>query len=153
MKQYNDKQIIRKIINYKFNFSTLNARKFPQLVHGTGLYCDWHPNSRTGTQHARLYYNEDKNIWYIHCYVCGRNYYASDYVEAIMCKEKQLYKSPKDFLLTKLSNEEFISLYNLFQEKKQAFEENAWKKKCEWIDNTYNETGNIIDYIEALYTA
>ena len=78
---------------------------------------------------------------------------ASDYVNLIMCRERQLYKSPKDFLLTKLSNEEFISLYNLFQEKKQAFEENAWKKKCEWIDNTYNETGNIIDYIEALYTA
>ena len=26
-------------------------------------------------------------------------------------------------------------------------------KKCEWIDNIYNETGNVIDYIEALYTA
>lgn len=153
MKQYSDKQIINKIINYKFNFSDLNPRLFPQLVHGTGLYCPFHETSRTGTLQARIYFNEDKNIWYIHCYAEGKNFMASDYVNLIMCKEKQLYKSPKDFLLSKLSDEEFVSLYSLFQQKKQAYEENAWKKKCEWIDNIYNETGNVIDYIEALYTA
>ena len=129
MKQYSDKQIINKIINYKFNFSDLNPRLFPQLVHGTGLYCPFHETSRTGTLQARIYFNEDKNIWYIHCYAEGKNFMASDYVNLIMCKEKQLYKSPKDFLLSKLSDEEFVGHFIVyFQQKKQAYEENAWKE-------------------------
>ena len=53
----------------------------------------------------------------------------------------------------KISQEEFISLYNLFNKQKQEQMESAWERKRRWIDNVYNETGNAIDYIETLYTS
>lgn len=153
MKQYNDKYIIAKIINYKYTYQDLNPKQFGNMIHGSGLYCPFHANSRTGTMQARLYYHEEKNLWYIHCYAEGKNFFASDYVDLILCRERQLFKSPKDFLLSKMSQEEFISLYNLFNKQKQEHMESAWERKRRWIDNVYNETGNAIDYIETLYTS
>lgn len=153
MEQYNDKYILRKIIDYKFTFHDLNAKQFPQLREGAPMYCPFHENSHTGTMQSRIYYNEEYNIWYLHCYAEGKNFLAHDYVELIMVKERQLFSSAKDFLLSKISKDEFITLYNLYKAKKQERLESRYKKTCAYIDNVYNDTGNTIDYIEALYTA
>lgn len=152
-KNYNNPYIISKIINNNFTFTDLNPKLFPQLRHGAGLYCPFHASSHTGTQQARIYFNEEKNIFYLHCYVEGRNFYPSDYVWLIMCKEKQLFKSPKEFLLSKMSSDDFIAQYNLIESKQNVIMESQFKKKCEYIDNVYNSTGNIVSYIETLYTA
>lgn len=153
MKSYNDKQIINRIINFKYTIQDVAPKVYPRLQHGLGMYCPFHENSHTGTQHARIYYNDDNDIWYMHCYVCGKNYFASDYVNLILVKSKQQYRSAKEFLLSKISQDEFIQLYKIFEKKKQELETNNYKKKCDWINNVYAETGNIIDYIETLYTS
>lgn len=153
MEQYNDNYILKKIVDYKFNFHDLNSRQFPQLREGAPMYCPFHENSHTGTMQARIYFNEDNNLWYLHCYMEGKNFYAHDYVDLIMVKEKQLFSSIKDFLLSRISRDEFIALYNLYKEKKQAILETRFKKQCIYIDNVFHDTGNTIDYIEALYTA
>ena len=151
--QYNDKYIINRIINHKFTLQDVAPKVFPRLQHGIGMYCPFHENSHTGTQHARIYYNDDSNIWYMHCYVCGRNYFASDYVNRILVKERMQYKSAKEYLLTRINENEFIQLYTIFAKKKQELEDSQYKRKCNWINNVYIETGNIVDYIESLYTA
>jgi hypothetical protein len=153
MEQYNDKYILNKIINYKFTLQDVAPKDFPQLIEGKGMYCLWHENSHTGTQHARIYYDEEHNLWYMHCYVCHKNYFACDYVNTILVQEKQHYSSAKDFILSKIGKEEFIALYNMFKEQKKEAMQSQFKRKCAWIDNVYAETGNIIDYIETLYTA
>lgn len=151
--QYNDKNIINKIINSKFSFTDLNPRLFPSLREGEGLYCPFHQNSHTGTMQARIYYNEKRDIFYLHCYAEGKNYYPSDYVNLIMCKEKQLFSSPLSFLLTRMNKNDFIAQYNLLKAQQTTLIESQLKKKCEYIDNVFNSTQNIKDYIETLYTA
>ena len=153
METYNDKYILYKIIDYKFTLTDLNSKIFPQLREGAPLYCPFHENTHTGTMQARIYFNEEKNIWYLHCYAEGANYYAHDYVERIMVAEKQLFPNIKSFIFSKMNKEEFISLYNMFKAQKQEYAESAYQRKCDWINNIYFETGNVVDYIEALYTA
>lgn len=153
MEQYNEKVILNRIINYKFTLQDVAPKVFPQLIENKGMYCPFHESSHTGTQHARIYYDDERNIWYMHCYVCNKNYYASDYVNRILVKEKQLYHSAKEFILSKINQEEFISLYNLFQERQKERVETSFQRKCDWIDSVFVETGNTLDYIERLYTA
>ena len=153
MEQYNDKYILYKIIDYKYTFHDLSPKLFPQLREGAPMYCPFHENSHTGTMQARIYFNEEKNLWYLHCYAEQKNFYAHDFVNLIMIRERQQFKSVKDFLQSRMGKEEFQSLYTLFKQKKQALMESQFKKKCAYIDNVYNEKGNTIDYIEALYTA
>lgn len=153
MPQYNDKYIINRIINYKYTLHDVAPKVFPKLQHGLGMYCPFHENSHRGTLHARIYFNEDNNIWYLHCYVCGKNYFSADYVNRILVKERGIYRSAKEFLLSKMSDTEFMQLYTIFENKKREIEDSAYKRKCEWINNVYNNTGNVVDYIEALYTA
>lgn len=151
MNTYNDKYILRKIIETNFSFHDLNPKKFPKLVHGTGLYCPWHDSTHTGNLNARIYYNDERDIFYIHCYVEQRNFTSYDYVSEIMCKQKGLFTSPKEFLLSRMSKEDFLTQYKLFENNMKTMIESQFKKKCAYIDNTYNSTGNTIDYIEALY--
>lgn len=153
MNSYNDRYIIDKIINSNFTYTDLDPKRFPQLRHGVGMYCPYHESSHTGTMQARMYYSEEHNIFYIHCYVEGRNFKASDYVRLIMCREKELFRSPIDFLLSRMSKEDFIAQYKLIESNRKDEVETMFKKKCKYIDNTYTTTGNIVDYIEALYTA
>lgn len=153
MEQYNDKYILKKIIDRNFNFHDLAPKVFPQLRHGLGLFCPFHENSRTGTMQARIYYNEESDLFYLYCYAEGKSYFAYDYVALILCKEKQLYNNPKEFILSKMTKDEFIGLYNLYSKQKAERIESQFKRKCRWIDNVYSETGNTIDYIEQLYTA
>jgi hypothetical protein len=126
---------------------------YPQLIEGKGMYCPFHESSHTGTQHARIYYNDETNLWYMHCYVEQKNYFASDYVNLILIKERQQYHSAKDYILAKIGKEEFIALYNMFKEQKKELVETQFQRKCNWIDSVYADTGNIVDYIEQLYTA
>lgn len=149
--KYNDKYILKQITDTNFTFTDLDPRMFPSLIHGEGMYCMFHQNSHTGTKQARVYFDEERNIFYIHCYAEGKNFTAFDYLWLIMCKQKQLYKHPRDFLLEKMDTTEFVRQYSLFKKKKQVLCESQFKKKCEYIDNVYNQTGDIAHYIEALY--
>ena len=153
MEQYNDRYILKKIINRNFSFHDLAPKVFPQLRHGAGLFCPFHENSRTGTMQARLYYNEDEDMFYLYCYAEGKAFTAFDYVNLILCKNKQIYTNPKEFILSKIAMNEFIALYNLYKKQKAEEAESQFKRKCRWIDNVYADTGNIVDYIEKLYTA
>lgn len=153
LQQYNDRYIIDQIINKNFNYHDLDPKLFPRLQHGVGLHCPHHPNSGRGTMQARIYYNEEQDMFYLYCYAEGRVYKPSDFVRLILCNEREKYVSPKAFLLAHMSEEEFISQYNTIKRKKKVLMETQFKKKCEYIDNTYNSSENIVDYIETLYTA
>ena len=148
---YKDKYILKKITDTNFTFTDLNPMLFPSLVHGDGMYCPFHVNSHTGTKQARVYFDEEWNMYYIHCYAEGKNFTAFDYLYLIMCKQKGLYSHPLDFLLLHMDKNEFIRQYTLFKKQKQVISESQFKKKCEYIDNVFNQTGDIAQYIETLY--
>ena len=50
-----------------------------------------------------------------------------------------------------MDKNEFIRQYTLFKKQKQVISESQFKKKCEYIDNVFNQTGDIAQYIETLY--
>lgn len=151
MNKYNDKYIIDKIINTNFSFADLNPKLFKNMRHGEAYYCMFHQNSHTGTKQARLYYNDEWDIFYIHCFAEGKNYTPADYVRLIMCNEKGLYKSPLNFLHERMSEDDIKAQYTIFDKNRKERLETQFQKKSKYIDNVYNSTGNIVDYIEALY--
>lgn len=151
--KYNDPLIIRRLINNRFTFFDVDPKVFPKMAEGFGLYCPFHQSTHTGDYNARLYLDEDTDQFILYCYVEGKAFTVYDYVNYILCQQKQLYKAPRDYALANMSKQDFIAFYTLYQEQVKDITETQFKKKCEYINNTYVETGNTIDYIEQLYTA
>ena len=52
-----------------------------------------------------------------------------------------------------MSEGEIIRQYEAFMKSQEVLTENNYQKKLEYINNVYEETENIVDYIEELYTA
>ena len=99
-----------------------------------------------------MYWNEEKNIWVLHCFRDHRNFTTFDYVQLIMCKEREQYKNVLDFLEKNMSKTELITQYKLISRNVELFDDNLIQKKIEYIDNLYNECEDTVEYIEKLYT-
>ena len=144
--------IIKEVINQNFTFADL-SKKFEGVDSSTGnIYCPFHDNHDTPA--AKMYWDDEKEIWILHCFgECHRNYTAYDYVNLIFCQKYQRYNSPLQFLKANLPEHKLVSQIQLY--KKLITDDyisfNSLKKN--YIDNTYVETGNTIDFIERLYTA
>lgn len=151
MNKYND-QVIRNVIEQNFTFADLSKR-FKGVDSSTGnIFCPFHEN--TDTPAAKMYWDETREIWIIHCFgECHRNFTTYDYVKYILCDKYQKYLSPLHFL--KVNMPESILGTQLELYKKYADETVAsnLEEKKNYIDNIFAETGNIVDFIEELYTA
>jgi hypothetical protein len=101
-----------------------------------------------------MYWDDERGIWVLHCFgECHRSYTAYDYVNLILCLKYQKYLSPLHFLRLnmpeyKLGNQLELAQKHVNEEMITLIEE-----KKNYIDNLYVETGNIVDFIEELYTA
>ena len=139
-------------MNRNFTFADLSP-KFKNVDSSTGnIFCPFHENHETPA--AKMYFNERKNIWIIHCFgECHRNFSAYDYVDLILCLKYEKYKSPLDFLKQNLDldllKREMKYCENLVSEG----EENSYLEKIEYINNVFAQYDNIEDYIEELYTS
>lgn len=147
-----DWRIIKRIINKNFTFADL-SKKFIGVDSSTGnIFCPFHENHDTPA--AKMYWDEDKEIWIIHCFgECHRNFTAYDYVDLILCKKYQKYQSPYHFLKTRMP--EYQLNWQIERFKKEIAEEDIEyaDEKRNYIDNTFIEAGNVTDFIERLYTA
>lgn len=152
MKQIYDPRAIKRVINENFTFADLSSR-FKGVDSSTGnIFCPFHEN--TDTPAAKMYWDDERGIWVLHCFgECHRSYTAYDYVNLILCLKYQKYLSPLHFLRLnmpeyKLGNQLELAQKHVNEEMITLIEE-----KKNYIDNLYVETGNIVDFIEELYTA
>jgi hypothetical protein len=144
--------VIKEVINKNFTFADLSKR-FEGVDDSTGnIFCPFHENHDTPA--AKMYWDETKEIWIIHCFgECHRNFTAYDYVKRIFCEKYQKYQSPLQFLRANMSEGKLGTQLELYQSNLNDLVESYENEKKIYIDNLFIETGNTIDFIEALYTA
>ena len=144
--------VLREVINQNFTFADL-SKKFEGVDSSTGnIFCPFHENHDTPA--AKMYWDDVKGIWIIHCFgECHRNFTAYDYVERIFCEKYQKYNSPLQFLKANMPESKLGTQLDFYQKNVSELMEAYENEKKIYIDNTFAETGNIVDFIEALYTA
>ena len=144
--------VIKEVINRNFTFADL-SKKFEGVDSSTGnIFCPFHENHDTPA--AKMYWDEERELWIIHCFgECHRNFTAYDYVERIFCEKYQKYQSPLHFLRASMPESKLGVQLDLYQKNVSLLIEAYENEKRNYIDNLFVETGNIIDFIEQLYTA
>ena len=149
MKTAVDYSILKKIVNNNFTWSDV----WKEGIEGVNanVYCPFHENTRTPS--ARIYFNDKQDYYILYCYTERRAFTVFDYVNLVLVEKLQRYNNVEEFLIQQLGDTEFKTLYSEYKELKNENEESDISVKVEYIDNVYNETLNIVDYIEALYTA
>lgn len=151
MAQKKERKVLRKIVNDKFSFGDLSP-KLKGVTASTGnIYCPFHQNDNTPA--AKVYFNEDENIFVIHCFSkCGRSFTAFDYVEKILCEKDKEFYSVEDFLEHKLGRALFETVYKEYRANFDFLQQSLTEELINYIDNTYAKYENALDYIEELYT-
>ena len=147
-----DYRVIKDVVNKNFTFADLSKR-FQGVDDSTGnIFCPFHENSETPA--AKMYWDDERNIWVLYCFgECHRHYTAYDYVDLVLCRKYQKYQSPYHFLKINMPNNKLGLQLELSQKNVNEYMESNADDKRTYIDNTYAETGNLADFIEALYTA
>ena len=146
-----DKKILRTIVDKNFSWKDLNPKRFSDYdVVKSNVFCCFHEhNYQEGN--AKFYYDEEKDVYLLHCFVERVNFYPHDYVERIICKEWEKYRDILDFLRHNMSDGEIIRQYKLIEKNTSELDESNFEKKKEYIDNVFDEAENLEDYIERLY--
>lgn len=144
--------VIKKVINDNFTFADLSKR-FVGVDSSTGnIYCPFHENHDTPA--AKMYWDEEHEIWILHCFgECHRNYTAYDYVNLILCEKYQKYNNPFQFLTSNIPEAQLSMTLDNYQKQLNLNLSTSLEEKRNYIDNVFAETGNIVDFIERLYTA
>ena len=108
--------------------------------------CIFHENH--GSPHAKMYYDETKNIWIIRCYVDGRNYTSFDYIEKQMDST-----TPYEYLFKHKNISEITEIYEIISKGFLESGSRRFEQKVNYINNLYAECDyDMIEYIERLYT-
>ena len=141
-----NKTLLNKIIDHNFKWEDVSNYKTSYVGN---VFCFNHPNHDTPA--AKLYYNSDDDLWVLYCYAERRGFYVHNYIQKVLCEERQIYKSPLDFLKQHMSEGDIIRQYKALEKDITNILENNLKKKIEYINNVYSETDNVIDYIQRLY--
>ncbi len=143
---------IKEVINNNFTFADLSP-KYKGVDSSTGnIFCPFHENHETPA--AKMYWDNERNIWILHCFgECHRNYTAYDYVQRILCDKYRKYLSPLDFLKSRMPETVLSMQLDIYQKQTNELMETTRDKKVTYINNIFDETGNITDFIEKLYTS
>lgn len=151
MEKYN-REVIKQVINRNFTFADLSPR-FKGVDSSTGnIFCPFHDNHETPA--AKMYWNDEEEMWVLHCFgECHRSYTAFDYVERILCEKYQKYISPFHFLKLRMPEGQLGMQLELYKKYVDEWMATTIDEKRAYIDNLFVEKGNIIDFIEELYTA
>ena len=144
-------ETIREVINQNFTFADLSKR-FKNVDESTGnIYCPFHENHETPA--AKMYWNDEKGIWIIHCFgQCHRNFTAYDYVDLILCEKYQKYKSPLHFLIINMPEASLGMQLEMYQQQVNLNISSSLDKKRDYINNLFEESESIENFIEKLYT-
>ena len=145
-----DKSVLKEVINKNFTFADLSP-KYKDVDSSTGnIFCPFHENHETPA--AKMYWDGDKEIWVIWCFTEHRHFTAYDYVELILCEKYKRYLSPLHFLKTNMPETTLSMQLNLYQNQVNEIMEGSFGRKRDYIDSVFAETGNVVDFIEKLFT-
>lgn len=152
MAGYYTERVIRRVIDSTFTFSDVSPR-FKNIDETYGnIFCPFHENKHSPA--ARMYWDDQREIWILHCFgECHTNFTTYDYINLILCKRYEKYKSPLDYLRHNLPPEELKrKLSNASKESFNDFNNyNNYLKT--YINNVSYDSNSISEYIEKLYTA
>lgn len=148
---YSDRTI-KAVLNRNFTFADLSDR-FKGVDSSTGnIFCPFHENHETPA--AKMYWNENQQIWVLHCFgECHRNYTAYDYVNLILCEKYQRYSSPLQYLRMNMPDGKLGLQLEVVQKEIDDFMEDVTEQKKDYINNIFSKHENITDFIEELYTS
>lgn len=142
---------IKEVINNNFTFADLSP-KYKNVDSSTGnIFCPFHENHDTPA--AKMYWDDDKGIWVLWCFSEHRHFTAYDYVAKILCEKYGKYLSPLHFLKCHMAESVLSIQLESYQNQINDLMETSIEKKISYINNIFDETGNITDFIEKLYTA
>lgn len=146
----NNYKILRTIIEKLFTFGELDSYYDSIEITTHNIFCPFHEyeqlpaNERSPA--ARVKYNEEKDIFIIHCWVTHKNYSVFDYIKNV------LQEDPYEYLLKKKEKEKIKILYENLLKGYIEIDNKILEKKIRYINNTAvgcNE--NTEEYIECLY--
>lgn len=143
---------VKNVINDNFTFADLSPR-FKGVDSSTGnIFCPFHENHDTPA--AKMYWDSEREIWILHCFgECHRNFTAYDYVNLILCEKYQKYETPLQFLKVNVPDVDLGRILDYYQKQTDEYVTSAIEEKKTYINNVFYETGNIVDFVEKLYTA
>lgn len=144
-----DPRVLRQIAESEFYITDICPRYSADMVGATNCFCVFHDNKNSPS--AKIYYDEDRGIPVLHCFAEHRTYTSYDYINLILVNKKQQYKSVQDYLIKHLGERKFNELYTLAVQGSYLDNESLIEQTIEYIDNTYAEHDNVIDYINCLY--
>lgn len=144
-----DRRILKALVNNNFSFADLD-KKFEGVDSSTGnIFCPFHENKSSPS--AKMYFNEDTNMYTIWCFRESRNFTAYDYVDKILCVEKNKYRDVVTFLEARMNKAEILTQYNNLLKNINSMDEKTIQKKIDYIDNIYVDCENTEEYIERVY--
>ena len=144
-----DTRALREIAEYNFSITDICPQYRNEGIGAGNVFCVFHDNRNSPS--CRLYYDEEKGIPVLHCFSEHRTYTSYDYINLILVNKKQQYKSVQDYLIKHLGERKFNELYTLAVQGSYLDNESLIEQTIEYIDNTYAEHDNVIDYINCLY--
>lgn len=144
-------RVIKEVVNNNFTFADL-SHKYVNVDSSTGnIYCPFHENHETPA--AKMYWDDEREIWVLHCFgECHRSYTAYDYVEKILCEKYGKYGSPLHFLKVNMPETSLSMQLHICKNIVETDFSQSFEKRRDYINNIFDETGNISDFIERLYT-
>ena len=146
-----NKRLVRDIIEQNFPLNEIIPEYAGLTQNTANVYCVFHDNRHSPS--SKLYWDDEKDILVLHCFAEHKTFTSYDYVKLVLCERKGHYADPVDFLLKNMSEQELREIVKLAEQNLDDFSETAVEQKIEYIENTYNECDNVVDFINTLYSS
>ena len=145
-----DKYKLKFVINKLFKFGQL-SRSLANLDSSMGnIKCPFHPYEKGEAnqgQSAKVRYDEEYNIYTIHCFTFAKTYTCMDYIALVMQQD------PYTYLLENRDLLEIVTVIEVLEKGYVNLDKKSTVKKISYVNNLFNGTdGDISEYIERLYT-
>jgi hypothetical protein len=138
-----NERLLRLIVEKLFIFSEVDSR-FEGVDSSIGNFrCPFSPGK--SQKSAKMYFDNEKNIFIIHSFKKNRNYSVYDYIK------KVLEQNPYNYLIKYKNKNEILEIIKNFEKGYIDIENNLRERKINYINHVFQSTDNIIDYIEKLY--
>lgn len=113
------------------------------------VFCVMHPNYSSPA--AKIYEDEDRNIFVLHCFSEHRTFTTYDYVSQKIIGEFREYNNVWEFLVDNMDTAELIEEIQIVHSRLESDGETALESKIEYINNMYNEFDDVSEFINHLY--
>lgn len=145
-----DENILRVVVEKLFTFGDLN-KSLADVDSSVGnINCPFHPAEGEGvnkSKSAKVYYDEDKNIYTITCFTVKRVYSSYDYIKLAMEED------PITYLLKHRSLQDISDIVDMLKKGYIKIENNNVEEFYNYVNNVFEECDcNTVEFIERILT-